>query len=105
MAKVWFISADIPEIIKNEDIFGKSEVLAFNLVVDILKNVSTKYTLLDIVKLVLSRKYLKIRDDKLLSLLNYCCSGYYHGYLSRMESLKKCGSFIKYDKSKNKSDS
>lgn len=87
MAKVWFISTDIPKIIKDEDIFGKSEVLTFNLAVDILKNVSTKYTLLDIVKLVLSSKYLKISDDKLLSLLNYYCSGYYYnGYYSESGS-------------------
>lgn len=67
--KIWFTSVDVSELLKSEDPFGSfSKILDFQVIVDILKNISPKYTLKDIVKLTLCFKYLCIEDSNIKTL-------------------------------------
>lgn len=111
IVRIWFTSEDISELVKSEDPFGSfSKVLHFQIIVDILKNISPKYTLKDIVKLCLCFKYLHIEDGNMKTLLG--CSfdtGYYDIYFSedfKYPSEKDIDNLLeKYDKFRKEADS
>lgn len=108
--KIWFTSEDISELAKSEDPFGScSKILSFQIIVDILKNISSKYTLKDIVKLCLCFKYFRIEDNNMRTLLRYSFDIYYYKCFQenfKYPSEKDIDNLLeKYDKFKKKADS
>ena len=109
--KIWFTSVDVSELVKSEDPFGSSsKILHFQVIVDILKNISPKYTLKDIVKLTLCFKYLYIGDSNILTLLgsffdyDYYCIYYSDSF--KYPSEKDIDNLLeKYDKFRKEVDS
>ena len=110
--KIWFTSVDVSELVKSENPFGSfSKTLDFQIIVDILKNISPKYTLKDIVKLTLCFKYLCIEDYNILALLGgFSNFSYddciYFSYSFKYPSEKDIDSLLeKYDKLRKEIDS
>ena len=103
--KIWFTSVDVSELVKSEDPFGSfSKILPFRVIVNILKNISSKYTLKDIVKLTVYSKYLCIEDYNMKTLL-VCSSGYFFDNF-KYPSEKDIDNLLeKYDKLRKEVDS
>ena len=103
--KIWFTSVDVSELAKSEDPFGSfSKILPFQVIVDILKNISSKYTLKDIVKLTFCSKYLCIEDYNMKILLR--CSSDYFSDNFKYPSEKDIDDLLeKYDKFRKEADS
>lgn len=103
--KIWFTSVDVSELVKSEDPFGSfSKILPFQVIVDILKNISPKYTLKDIVKLSLCSKYLCIEDYNMKTLLrsffDYFSDSFKYPSEKDIDNLLE-----KYDKFRKEADS
>lgn len=109
--KIWFTSVDVSELVKSEDPFGSfSKILPFQVIVDILKNISPKYTLKDIVKLTFCFKYLCIEDYNIKTLLksffNYGYDSVYFSDSFKYPSEKDIDNLLeKYDKFRKEVDS
>lgn len=110
--KIWFTSMDVSELVKSEDPFGSfSKILLFQVIVDILKNISPKYTLKDIVKLTLCFKYLCIGDSNILTLLGSSFDYDYYNCMYFSDSFKYPSEkdidnlLEKYDKFRKEADS